>query len=81
MWMSNILILVDHKNADRNTLADITAALTDIGATICSVDESNLVIESAVPAHALSLVAAIDGVAYVRHLFNYVCGSPLPVAA
>lgn len=81
MWMSNILILVDHKNADHNTLADLTAAVVDSGATIYNVDEHNLMIEAAIPAHQLPIVAAMEGVAYVRCLFNYMAGRPAPIAA
>jgi len=75
MWMSNCLIVVDRNNADRNSLTDIAAALCDIGAVV-NVDEPEHVIEAAVPSHELPTVKAIDGVSYVRCVFNYFCGKP-----
>jgi hypothetical protein len=73
MWMSNILIVVDRRNADPNSLNDIAAAVREAGATVVAVDEPRHVIEAAIPTRELPTVSAMDGVAYVRCVFNYFC--------
>ena len=75
MWMSNIFIIVDRNNADRNSIRDIADAVTGMG-SVMGVDEQSHWIEAAVPAHEVPTVKAIDGVAYVRCVFNYFCGNP-----
>lgn len=75
MWMSNILIIVDRNNADQNSLLDIAAAVTHIG-SVAALDEQSHWIEANVPSHDLPTVTAIDGVAYVRCVFNYFRGIP-----
>ncbi|HEY3838615.1 MAG TPA: hypothetical protein VGL72_18680 [Bryobacteraceae bacterium] len=72
MWMSNIYIVINQKNSDKNTLFDLLAAVTETGATIVSVDEQNHLIEATTPAQEVSTIAAMEGVAYVRCLFNYI---------
>jgi seryl-tRNA(Sec) selenium transferase len=71
MWMSNVLIVVDRNNPDRNSLTDLAAAVGETGANIINIDEENLVIEADLPTHEVVVVAAMDGVAYVRSVFSY----------
>ena len=71
MWMSNIYVVVDRRNADRNSLEDITQAISSAGATIVSLDERCHVIEAAIPTSEIPVVRAMDGVSYVRTIFNY----------
>jgi len=71
MWMSNVLIVVDRNNPDRNSVTDLAAAVKEAGADVVNVDEHNLVIEADMPTHEVAVVAAMDGVAYVRNVFSY----------
>lgn len=71
MWMSNVLIVVDRNNPDRNSLTDLAAAVKETGACIIDVDEHNLLIEADIPTHEVVVIAAMDGVAYVRSVFSY----------
>ena len=80
MWMSECIVVVDRNNADANTVADIAAALKEMGA-VEFVNESQYVIGASVPAHGLPTVHAMDGVCYVRCVFNYFCGQPPAKAA
>jgi hypothetical protein len=73
MWMSNILILVNRNNADRNDLLDIAAAVADTGANVIHVDQERFAIEAAAPSCAIATIAAMEGVSYVRCVFNYLC--------
>lgn len=79
--MSNILILIDRNNADKNGIGDIVAALAEIDGQLIAIDEQKHVIEAAVPAHELATVKAMDGVSYVRCVFNYFCAGPAPTRA
>jgi hypothetical protein len=81
MWMSNVLIVIDRNNADKNSIADIVAALGEIDGQLIGIDEQNHVIEAAVPAHELATVKAIDGVCYVRSVFSYFSAGPAPTRA
>jgi hypothetical protein len=72
MWMSNIYIMVSQNNHDRNTLGELCTAVTETGATIIAIDEHNLMIEAATPAHEVPTIAAMEGVKYVRCIFTYV---------
>ncbi len=71
MWMSNVLIVVDQNNVDRNSLADLTAAVGEVGAVDLITDEVNHVIEAVIPTQEVSLIAEMDGVSYVRSVFTY----------
>jgi hypothetical protein len=71
---------VDRNNPDRNNVADIAAALTELG-RVLKVDEDEYVIEAAVPAHELPVINAMAGVSYVRCVFNYFCAEPERKAA
>jgi hypothetical protein len=72
MWMSNIYVLVNRNNSDHNTLRDLCAAVRETGATVVGVDEQNHMIEAATPAQEVSIIAAMEGVSYVRCIFNYI---------
>ena len=39
MWMSEVIIVVDPRNADRNSLNEIAAALVDAGGCVLEIDE------------------------------------------
>jgi hypothetical protein len=71
MWMSNVLIVIDRNNPDRNSITDLAAAVQETGAEVVNVDDHNLVIEADMPTHEVVTVAAMDGVAYVRNVFSY----------
>jgi hypothetical protein len=71
MWMSNVLIVIDRNNPDRNSLTDLAAAVKETGADVINLDEEQLVIEADMPTHEVVVVAAMDGVAYVRNVFSY----------
>jgi hypothetical protein len=81
MWMSNVLIVVNRNNPDQNGLLDIAAGVAETGACVIDVDEDRFVIEATVPAHELPIIAAMDGVAYVRSVFSYLCDPSSPAAA
>jgi hypothetical protein len=69
--MSNLYVVIDRENVDRNTLHDIAAAIAHGGATIFNIDEETYVIEAAMPSSELPTVRAMEGVCYVRSAFNY----------
>lgn len=73
MWMSECIIVVDRNNPDSNNLADIVAAIGDVG-QVLQCNDHEYVIEAAVPAHEVPVVKAMAGVSYVRCVFNYFCG-------
>jgi hypothetical protein len=74
MWMSNCLIVINRNNDDANGLADIAAAVREMGAVV-TVDEQQHVIEAALPAHEVPTLQLIPGVSYVRCVFSYFCGN------
>jgi len=73
--MSNCLIVVDSNNADRNSLGDIAAAVADLGGVVAA-DQQGHCIEAAIPSHELPVVKAMDGVSYIRCIFQYFRGMP-----
>lgn len=79
--MSNVLIVVDRNNADRNGVADIALALVETGAVVLGVDEQRWLIEATLPAHEVPTVAAMEGVSYIRSVFTYLCGTEYAEAA
>jgi hypothetical protein len=81
MWMSNILILVNRNNADRNGLHDIAAAVADTGTDIINIDEERFAIEAAAPAGVVPIIHAMEGVSYVRCVFSYMSDRPEPARA
>ena len=81
MWMSNLFILVDQRNADRNTMPDIACAVEHVGGKIVNLDEQSYLIEAVVPTRDVPTIAAMEGVAYVRSVFTYIAGNQPEVAA
>jgi type III secretory pathway component EscR len=81
MWMSNVIIVIDQNNADRNRIADLAAAIAETGAAYVNVDEACGMIEAAVPAQEVPTIAAMVGVSYVRSVFTYVCENSTEQAA
>jgi hypothetical protein len=71
MHFSNILVMVDPKHADGNSLQDIVSALADIGAEIIDVDREHHVIEASIALREVPTVEVIGGVSYVRPVFTY----------
>ncbi len=71
MWMSNLYVVVDPRNADRNSLNDIASAISETGATVLAIDEQNHVIEAIAPTDAIATIRQMDGVSYVRGSFSY----------
>jgi hypothetical protein len=74
MWMSNVLIVVDRNNPDRNSLTDLAEAVKIAGAENVSLDEDSQLIEADMPTHEVVVVAAMDGISYVRNVFSYFKG-------
>jgi hypothetical protein len=81
MWMSNILILVDRNNVDHNQLRDLADAVTDAGASVMEVNDERHLIEATAPSHLVPIISAMEGVSYVRTVFNYHCPTPVADAA
>lgn len=79
--MSNVLIVVDRNNADRNGVADIASALAEAGAVVLGVDEHRWMIEATLPSHEIPTVSAMEGVCYVRSVFTYLSGGAYAEAA
>lgn len=71
MWMSEVIIVVDPRNADRNSLNEIAAALVDAGGCVLEIDETRGVLTVTVAAGLLAMVRAMEGVAYVRPTMTY----------
>jgi hypothetical protein len=71
MWMSDVVIVVNADNADRNGLRDIASAVTDAGATLLDVDETRHVLAATLPAAAVATVWAMEGVTYVRAALTF----------
>ena len=69
--MSTLLIMVNQDNVDRNGLMDIAAAVAEAGGRVLEVDESRFSIEANVATQELPTISAMEGVAYVRSVFNY----------
>jgi hypothetical protein len=81
MWMSNLIVVVDRRNADRNSLLELAAAVAEAGATVISVDEQSHTIEAATPSHEVPTIRAMEGVSYVRSVFNYFVSPAIRQAA
>jgi hypothetical protein len=76
MWMCNAYIVVNQKNADRNSVREIALALFEAGAIMLAVDEDSATIEATVPAAELPIIEAMEGVSYVRSAFHYFANRP-----
>ena len=81
MWMSNVLIVVDKNNPDHNSIKDLAEAVTIAGASNVSVDDDQQLIEAAMPTHEGVVVAAMDGISYIRSGFTYFRGDDEPAGS
>ena len=81
MWMTDVLVMVNRQNVDRNGLRDIASAVADSGGTNIETDEENHVIAATVPSTAILDVCAMEGVTYCRQVFSYYAGEKDPAAA
>ena len=70
MWMSNVYIVVNQNNSDKNSLCDLCAAVCETGATLVGVDEHTHVIEATTPSQEIATIAAMEGVTYVRSVIH-----------
>ena len=71
MLMSNAFVVIDPRNPDKNTLREIAEAVTDAGGTVLDTNSETHVIEVLIPMKEIPIVAAMEGVAYVRQVFTY----------
>lgn len=71
MWMCETCIVIEKRNADGNSLADLVAALKHVGANIEEIDEERHVIHALVAASDLATIRLMEGVAYVRVIYHY----------
>jgi hypothetical protein len=78
--LCDVLILIDPKHPDGNTLDEIVSALRSMSATIIEVNADRHVIEAVVPADEVPTLQHLGGVCYVRPIFHY-CPSESPAAA
>ena len=58
MMMCDLLIVIDPKHPDRNSLDELVGALECMGATIVEIDTSRHVIEAVVPAPHVATAAS-----------------------
>ena len=73
MMMCDLLIVIDPKHPDRNSLGELVSALECMNATIVEIDTARHVIEAVVPATQLETLHHLGGVSYVRPVFSYHC--------
>jgi hypothetical protein len=66
MWMSEILIVVNSKNADKNALHEIAGAVGYLGGSDVAIDDANTTLTATVPCSQVSTVHHIEGVTYIR---------------
>lgn len=71
MLMADVMVVVDPRNVDGNTLDDVAQGLGDLGAVIHVVDLQSHTIETTLPSQEIPVVIAMCGVAYVRVIFQY----------
>lgn len=76
MWFSSVIILVGKANDVQNGLPDVLSAVRDTGAQISLVDEERNFIEATVLTRVVPIISAMEGVAYVRQVFNFHCAEP-----
>jgi hypothetical protein len=68
-----MLIVIDPKHPDRNSLNELVSALEYMNATVVEVDTARHVIEAVVPATQVETLHHLGGVSYVRPVFSYHC--------
>jgi hypothetical protein len=73
MMMCDLLIVIDPKHPDRNSLDELVSALECMNATIVEIDTARHVIEAVVPATQFETLHHLGGVSYVRPVFSYHC--------
>jgi hypothetical protein len=76
MMMCDMLIVIDPKHPDRNSLDELVSALQHMGVTIVEIDADRHVIEAVVPASQVAMLDHLGGVSYVRPVFSYHCPPP-----
>lgn len=70
MFMSHIFVVASSKNADKNTIADIAAAILLCNATDLEVSD-NGIIQATVPSEEIIDISHMEGVSYVRSDMNF----------
>ena len=73
MLMCDMLIVIDPKHPDRNSLDEVAAALQCMGGTVVEIDTNRHVIEAVVPATQVATLHHLGGVSYIRPVFSYDC--------
>ena len=73
MMMCDMLIVIDPRHPDQNSLDELVGALECMGATIVEIDTARHVIEAVVPASHVADLHHLGGVSYVRPVFSYHC--------
>jgi len=68
---SDILIVADQNNVDKNKLEEIADAVRYGGGNIEEVDTSRCVIEATVDPREIPVIERMEGVSYVRPIFTY----------
>jgi hypothetical protein len=68
-----MLIVIDPKHPDQNSLDEVVCALQCMDATIVEIDTARLVIEAVVPASQVATLEHLGGVSYLRPVFSYHC--------
>jgi hypothetical protein len=83
MWFSSVIILVGKPSEDQNGLPDVLEGIRCTGAQISLVDEersyieaTRSYIEATVLTRVVPIISAMEGVAYVRQVFNFHCAEP-----
>ena len=73
MMMSDMLIVIDPRHPDRNSLDELVSALECMEATVVEIDTARQVIEAVVPATQVETLHHLGGVSYIRPVFCYHC--------
>lgn len=73
MMMCDMLIVIDPRHPDRNSLDELAAALKCMDATIVEIDATRHVIEAVVPGTHVETLHHFGGVSYIRPVFSYDC--------
>lgn len=71
MWISEVLLCVNTKNVDGNSLSDLASAMADIGGKEIEVDSDQNTISGVLPSSSVPTVALMEGVTYVRPILTF----------
>ncbi len=71
MWMSDILIVVNSKNVDKNGLKEIAGAVGYLGASEVAVDEGSSTLTATIATSHVPTVKHIEGVTYIRPTLSW----------